>query len=314
MNHKRQIRKYLRRLIYHPEEANSDRNDAFQGFMNRQIPKEFISEELKTSGRTFLTIEGEEFREFKGICRNLRSDILTEYLKDKEIENKVWYLICDVYFNKKKYNDNKQLNQRIDDFLNETRLPLKNYEVMFPINDLKLDAYPFQIWDTAISWMGEANLENIKIYSKGFIRVEDVKKEFINHTVIKVSIKGTDLGLVNDRARDKAELALKVIKNYLNDSVNIQDRNLLFELSEFSLTLQREYAEEWLPSWRANRKPYGLTVGASLKKHLDIAKKHFQISREFSPNLKSRIERVVYWAGKSIEEKKTHHMNIIRSK
>ena len=82
MNYAREIKKYLKREILISPASGNEQNFFQYGFMQKRIPEEFITEDLKKSGKINLTLDGKGFLEFKKIIKNLRNDKLTEHLKD----------------------------------------------------------------------------------------------------------------------------------------------------------------------------------------------------------------------------------------
>ena len=86
MKYQRDLRKFLNTILFN-QKQQKDKLLVHHGFMSKQIPKTLLTSELEKSGKVVLTLIGEEFQKFKLIYQELRKDIFTEYLKDRELED-----------------------------------------------------------------------------------------------------------------------------------------------------------------------------------------------------------------------------------
>lgn len=300
MVHKRDLKKFLKKILVVQKDPPNEIS-AFNGFMQRQIPDKLLTEELKKLHKTALTLYGVELRDFKIILKNLRKDISTEYLKDKELEDELWYLLCDIYLNKKIYErSSNALDSRVVDFVVKICRPLKNYKVIFRIYNLEIKTGPIQILDCMINNLSEESLADIK--SNMNIKAEDrILNEFAAGPIIIVPMAGNNSGLAEERAREKARFILKVAQTYLYEHRSIRDQNLLFEISE-SAFMKTEDSNKWFWSWKSNRKPYGLTISNGVTDFITKANNDFTIINNLTADFQDRIKRTIYWTGASIQE------------
>lgn len=306
MNYNRDINKYLKTTIFHPNNENAVDQPSFRGFMQREIPEDLLTEEMKDSEQTSLYVDGDGFSGFHNIVKNLRKDNLTEHLNDKELEKRFWHLFCDVYLHKNQYSDSKVLSSRINTFISEICQPFKIYEVLIPLLNAQFSKMPIQIWDSTILIANEANLNALNVQRNGMFS-ESINKEFLDRPVISVVVEGNNESLVMGRARSKSALALKILQTYLKQHIGIRDENLLIVLSEFALRRQKDNSSDWRLAWKGKRKSLGITVGDNLYNYIDKASNHYNFIINFNSDLRFRIERAIYWAGWSIEEEIIDH-------
>lgn len=147
MNHESHIKKLLNLVI-----KETQGNESFnyeRGFYSGKIPDEFLSEEMIESEKTSLLLTGDEAILFNESVKTLRTDIKTEYLKDAEIKNRLWFFICEVWSGKQKYLDAKDLTIKIGEFIQDICKPLDEYELIFKIHNLKVKK-KVKVWDCLI--------------------------------------------------------------------------------------------------------------------------------------------------------------------
>ena len=80
------------------------------------IPKNLIPEDFLEEGIKQLRLSDEERILYNKAYNSLRKENQCEYLKDSEIRECLNYLICKVYFNKKKYNNLNKFNNLVNAF------------------------------------------------------------------------------------------------------------------------------------------------------------------------------------------------------
>ncbi len=298
MNHLRELKKYFKGILLVKKNKTQELSP-LAGIMIREIPQEFRDKAIEHYKASFLTLDGKELNGFKSILKKLRKDIATEYLKDKELEKKVWFLFCDIFINKDKYDCKEVFEKRLKDFLTEICKPLKSYEISFCIIHLQLNS-PISIWGTEIKKLLEDDFKNIKINPKDLMGAK-VVSEFKGKAVIQIPMSGNNENLAIERARERAELVLKAVQTYLSDHMSIRDENLLFKISEFAL-IRDIQTQKWSWNWKAKRKPYGLKIGGTDRDFIDKAESHYKIAKQCDKKLLSIYERAVYWTARSIEE------------
>jgi len=307
MEHQSALRKFLKTILI-PQQKDSKKSFLSGGFMQRRIDEKLLTPELKKSGKIFFTLEGDEFKGFEKIQRNLRQDISTEYLKDRELGDALWYLLCDVYLNKEVYRNSESLKRRIEKFIQQICKPLKDYEVIFGVSNLSIKKYPLQIWDVALNKLTKEDLERMELKIGGKLK-ELLFKKFIKNVVVIIAMQGNNSGFVVERAREKAEFALKVLQVYFNELIEIHDENLLFDVSDFALIRGKEI-NKWAWSWKRKRSPFGISIGDSLLASITKANDHFKVISYLNPNFQSRVQRAIYWLGSAIEEEAFDHKMI----
>jgi len=305
--HKQEIESFLKTILI-PQKKVNKKFQLFGGFMQRRIPEKLLTAELIKTGNTSFLIDGENFKNFKSVYRNLRKDISTEYLRDKELDDALWYLLCDVYLNRKMYTNSGTLNKQIDEFIGQVCRPLKEYEVLFGVRNLIVKKYPLKLWNTVLTQLDVKDLEHIEPQISGKFK-DMIFETFLKNASIMVTLQGNHSGLVIDRAREEAEFIVKVLQTYLNENMSIRDENLLFDISAFSLIRVKD-GSKWAWSWRRKRLPYGITISDTLFATINKANEHFEIITNLNPDFRARVQRAIYWVGSSIKEEVLDHKMI----
>ena len=214
-------------------------------------------------------------------------------------------MLCDVYLNKVKYKDVKSINIKVNDFVKQICRPLKDYEVIFGVLNLRVKKYPMQVWDAIIDKLSAEDLVSMQLNWGGEVKSR-ILKEFVEYSVITVAMRGNNSGFIVERAREKAGFVLKALQTYLRASSGTRDENVLFEITEFSL-LREKGSEKWYWNWRAKRRPFGISISDCDNPAIKKINDQFKVFSNLTTDFRSRIERAIYWVGASIQEEIFDH-------
>ncbi len=272
-----------------------------KGFIGKGIPGELLEPEDDDSSLLSLYLFGEDAQEFRQILTELRNDRTTEYLKDKELEARLWFLCCDILLNKPIYNEGGKLKARVQTFFQELCLPLQEYEVLIAILHFDIQKPPLHVWDFTITkFTREELLKIVAKFPEEF--KEHIVQDFTEQPVMIFREHGNNKKLIVDRAREKARFNLKVLQTYFSASLSIHDQQILFDISEGTLLKNINNPGDIGARWIKNRVPYGLTYTPHLEDYISLSNSHFTAIQSVSQKIKFAIERAIYWIGTAIEE------------
>lgn len=296
MRHQRDLRILLQGGLSDKEEDSVP----FSGVMSGVIPEELLTPELKKLNHTSMVLSGKDREQFYSVFDKLREDRATEYLSDKEIKDRLWFLLCDVFINRSVYKDGSKLKNKIDEFLSDLCKPEIEHEVMFKVLNFDVGLKQLQFWDCLIT-----KYDRQALIDWGFDpsrrHIREVK-DFEDQTQIIVKERGNNPGLIIKRAREKAKRRLKALQVYLSERNYLYDEQLLFELAEDAAVRKLDSPSGVLSSWTRKRSPWGLEYYDAFEKHVTDANHQLSLFETFNPKIKAIIERAIFWIGKAIEE------------
>lgn len=299
----RDIKKFLKRTILSPGGALDGGRNA--GVMQRRVPDEFVTEKMRQERLLDLVLVGEEFVGFKKIFSQLRADPRTEYLKDRDLEERFWYLFCQIYFQRERYKRDGLLSSTVKEFIDEVCQPLKEYEVVFAVEGLELRGDCVDFWGSVLiklsdGLINEANLSfsNFHKHMIGY----DLKSAFENKAGILVREMGNNRSFVAARVRERAQVLLKTLQAYLKEGFGRQEEDLLFELSELYVMRETAGPFRWLGGWDRKRRPGKLILSDPVKGCIEQAKDHFNFLGKMDVSLRKKVEIALYWTGQAVKE------------
>lgn len=296
MKHQRDLRILLQSALSDKEEDSMP----FSGFMSGVIPEELLTPELKQLGHTSMELSGKERDQFYLVFNNLREDRETEYLSDKELKDRLWFLLCEVVINRSDYKDGSKLKKKIEEFLSELCKPVVEHEVMFKVLNFDVGSKQLNFWDCLITKYDRQALIDWGFNpSKRHIR--DIS-DFENQTQIIVKERGNNIGFIIKRAREKAKRRLKALQVYLSERRYLYDEQLLFDLAEDAAIRKLNTANAVLTSWTRRRAAWGLEYYDSFERYVTDANRQLGLIESFNPKIRAIIERAIFWIGKAIEE------------
>ena len=295
MDHVRSLKKFLKTIAL--SSSNQATSSLHPGFISGRIPEDIVSDELRHLGHESLFLTGKECNQYYEVYKVLRAKIGTEHLSDNELKERLWYLVCDVFVNRKKYLEENSLEGKIKEFIISVLLPLEEFEVMFAILNFSIGDYTFEFWDSTIKKFDETMLQISNKTLK-----DKMLKSFHNKTIILLKEDGNNRKFVIERARARAKIKIKALQTYFSELRILRDENLLFELSEYGIARKTgETNGNWI-SWDRKRDPLEFGYHKSFEDHFIDATRLFNEIQKFPRELQAIMERTVYWIGKSIED------------
>lgn len=265
------------------------------------FPDELHTDESREKEWGTLTLFGPDYHNFHNALELFEEDQESEFLSKAEHQDRMWFLFCEAYLNRKTLEDKTVLKELVDIFLKEVRRSECVYEVLIPIENFEIVKGTLPIWDFKLEKITHETLEakGVSINSRivnGFFKNQS------ETTAMIISAKGTSPKHVCERARNKAIFNQRIMQAYFSYSTTLNEQQLLFEMSEFAIVKDVASSTGVLAQWRAKRKPYGLKSSQLADLLTEKANAHHKIVRDLPEKLKSAFERALYWMGISLNE------------
>lgn len=316
------VRKFLAKVV-------NEESDPQDSFYQDRIPEDLLDEETKKRiqeqfyssfiqqdsndpDQAFVTVSNgvpildvislskSESDLFNSIYESLRQDLRTDFLSDRQLKKKLWYLVCRVFLERDRYRkDTSLLKQQAEEFAQDLFKPVQDYEVLFGISNFSLVEDSIEFWDCSIFSKGKLNLvewAKMELNSIGEERLLQLQ----GLTQIIVRDRGNNPQMVFDRARAKSQIRLNALQSFLAEVPYIRDQQLLFEVSACGIV-------RCLPSLEGNmflrfpeNAPVELVHSDSSERVLESAHKLLALIPQFNKGIREPIERAIYWIGRAI--------------
>jgi hypothetical protein len=298
MNHESHLRKLLTLIVKEPQESEPFSFE--RGFLSGEIPRELLTKENMDSENPSLILTGDEMLLFHESVKTLRKDIKTEYLKDNEIKDRLWFLVCEVWNGRQTFKDSKKLKTKINDFIESICKPLDEYEVIFKVHNLELKKR-IKIWDCFI-----VNYSKNTLKRKGFrdtnIYFLKIINDFEKKSLILVPESGNNYSLATERARKKANEVIKLLQTYLSAMPGVANEQLLFSISEEYAIKRRSDSKLISTGWKRDFLPISFDYEDSFLRLTKKANKHYKLIENTPEKLQNCVKRAILWIGKAISE------------
>ena len=187
-----------------------------------------------------LSIGGDEYQQYVICLESLTDERELEHLSKREIDKELWHLLCEVFVDSDKLKKPKALKELLASFQDRLRKPLEEYEIIVPIENLKLGNYTHRI--AAVAFV-EASSEFLQ---KWGINKNNKLHEFfydaaVDKAVALLSEYAGDYSKAIDRARETINTAIAMLRVALLFDHEprivgwkIHDEEMLFRESEHS--------------------------------------------------------------------------------
>ena len=290
MNHEKHLKRLLNKIKV---ETPSHQKSSKRTWVS--MPRELKSKS-KFSPVNTLSLFDKEVDFYYDSFEKLRTDDRTEYLRENELKDKLDILIWEVWLDDSERNNEKFFENKIEEFLEDIFKPLEEYEIIFKINNLKIEK-EVTLWDCLIKNFSKEELIIEGFDKNGLYEISD----FENKTLIFVKEVGNNNSLIIERARKKANFAIKILQSYLSEMRLILNDQLLFSLST-DYVVRKTSDSRLKGGWKRNFSPILFDNENAFAKFTDKANDHYKKIYSFNSEVKNAIERVFYWIGKSVSE------------
>lgn len=288
----------------------------FPSMMQRRIPDDIV---FDRSQGDFLMITDEEHQQYHKCLEYLGNEADLECMSRKEIDTELWHLVCDAYANSDKLKGSGAVKEKAalfeSNFL-ELSKPIKEYEVLIPIQGLQLNSNTL--------YMGDVKLVQM---SDGIVREWDLKKgstpwmdqllDAIGKSgVAIIPEKGNDPQKAIDRARGKLVTVLNVLRMALLIdheprivSFRIHDEQMLFELGEYAVLREVENSKlleaNWSRSFRGMDLKLEGVIESQVTKSAELLNDLAKAIGETGKGVRVRFIRAMEWIGSSVTREST---------
>jgi hypothetical protein len=229
----------------------------------------------------------------------LREDKKTEYLDDRELNNRFSQLVFDVIEKNNKFKTDSELKNKIKKFLNDLLKPIMKYKVLFKINNLDTKIEEIVFWDCTLAWYEKQNL-----FDWGFTEDRNIcfdYKRFENCNLIIIDEEGNNTSEIVKRARIKANKKIRILQTYLKLDYT-QDIQLLFEVSQEYAVISEKDNKLVSSGFDQRTSPIKYDSPTFLAEASEEANADYELIKDFHPKIKDQLERTLYWIGLSISE------------
>jgi hypothetical protein len=308
MKYQQEVRKLLKRVL-HGGRATQSEGSPLEEWSLR-VPENLCTNEMKSQeGYPYFILSEAEFKAFQDIYQKMRRDLAFEYLTDSDLREKLEQILCEVLVNRKHYRNDRNLDERVVQFLAELAKPVEDYEVMFKVVNVEIRGKEeVLLWDATFLRMNKT-----KLMGWGLNRARGLSPaavdEFDNKTLIIVKQSGNNQELILNRARKRAALVLNALQMYLSELRFVYDDQLSFGLSGLSAIRKvtshksagvQDVGEHTLES----KSPFAVHLGRDERFDEFFSKAQHELSTigAFGPEIKAMVERAIRWIGKAIDE------------
>ena len=156
MNHKKHLKNLLEKYLLLGIKT-IQQSELFSGYMGNWIPEPEAPRIFQENGIYFLGTEKTLYFDSYFLLRN---DSQTEYLKDSELNERLYKMVLEVIEDGDKFKNQSELDNKINLFLEEVIKPLKEYEVLFKIHNMDAEIVEVPFWDCKIARYDRACLIN----------------------------------------------------------------------------------------------------------------------------------------------------------
>lgn len=298
MKHEKKLQEFIRRIVEETNHPNAE--SALSGFMSGRIPESLLTLQMRQEGPRFVVLSGQERDSLYSCLKELRADSTTEYLSNEQLKDRLWKLACEICLDTSSYNTASKQLTKAQEFLSTLCQPVKQYEVMFRIENLDMADEQIEIWGSQLKKYSAEELHEWGL--KTTMLTRKALEEFKNQTLITVNESGTNPNLVHERARKSARFKLRVLQSYLSGHEFVQDEQLLFELSELATVKDLQTDKIVSVNWSRARRAIPLQFGMGLESYITEETYDYAIIKQLQPRIKEIVERAIYWIAQAIFE------------
>lgn len=293
INHKKQHLLPLLKGIAEANLADDARRELYWGYLSNWLPE---PEAPRIFAENKIPFTGKEKRNLYISYHALRDDRQTEYLKDRELNERLSGLMIDAIWKPSNYSNQSLQAKKVDEFLSDLLQPLADYEVMFRIHNMNVSIPEIEFWDVKL-----ARLDGQAVKDWGLDRDEFhiVRPElFEDKNVIIVHESGNSSSEVEKRARITATRRLRALQTFLRKEF-IHDFQLQFAVSDEYVIKK---AGSSSGSGFRTSTPLAYDYERALQEEAQKSNETYTLIKKLSPPLREIVERALNWTGLSISE------------
>jgi len=214
-----------------------------EGFLGRGIPSDLNP----SPDKPWLYLKGKSYQLYYESLARLSAEVAFEYMTQDETDEQLWHLVCETALAEGSPRTVQGNKQRVDDFIQRLARPIVEFEVLVPIDHLRVGDRQISIQTISLKRMTSDELR-----SWGMTKDSEVQK-LKGKTFAVVREAGTHYGKAIGRARMKISHALDILIAALAVRRTIRDEELMFELTEaaFAKDPEGKVWSRWDRSYRS---------------------------------------------------------------
>jgi len=179
--------------------------------------------------------------------------------------------------------------------------PIVNYDIPIPILNLDVKESQIKIGDVAIRKLTEKDFEELG-FSRASIHERYFFDKIANNTVAIVRENGNKPEFIVLRAREEADLAIRVLQISLAMNLLIHEEQILFRQGKFVAYLECKNPSNRGYQWQRGYEPLPMEIDDNFSKRIeDFTNKIQRIFGEKN-DFSKRLMTAILWIGRAIDE------------
>lgn len=260
------------------------------------------AEALSSEGTQSIRLTIDETTLYQASCHALAIEPELEHLisgrkKEREVEQPLWELVCELYLNREQYTDAGKRNERLRHFVSEITKPHDDYEVIIVVDHLSMVEGEF-----AVGGVTFFHLDDLRALDWG-VPHHLLEGSVADKTVGQVRVRAGSPKTAVERAKEKIDTALSALRvcgvpmRLIHDSQLQQRRGQDYAVKNLSNSDERP-----LWGWKRGSEPFDLHLQGTILDDFSEELARLQPIRDgaMPRDLNERLLRTMEWVSSSI--------------
>ncbi len=257
---------------------------------------------LPSKGTPGFRLTIDETRLYQDCCHALAAEPELEHLvigrkKEREVEQPLWELVCDLFVNREKYKDSGRRNERLRVFVSEITVPHEDYEVIFNVDHLSMDE-----GELAVGCVTFFRLDDQRALAWG-VPEYLLEGSVAGKTVGRVRVRAGSSKTAVPRAKEKIDSALSVLRVCGAPMRLIHDSQLQQRRGQHHAVKKLSRSDGCpLGGWERGLEPFDLELQGAILDHFseEMARLQPILDGAMPRALNDRLLRALEWVSASI--------------
>lgn len=281
--------------LYLEYPKDSYKPEAKQSIMSRIKPNDI------KEGSDYVELYGKYHWLYRQVLSLLRKELSLEFLKDRELDEELWHLTCEIILLRPSFSNFNAVKKRIRQFTFDIVKPIIEYEVLIPILYIDVRDKIIQIGDSIIK-----SFDETKLIEWGITKESGSPytfQRFLNKSCFIIREKGNNEHLACNRAREKAYFLMKLLQVALTSSRVLHDVELLYKLGSEVAIREVNQPDNVGFDWIRGFTPIRREIDDKLESDVNsFFEKVSSTIFDGDPDLKKSFRTAITWIGRSVEE------------
>ncbi len=297
---KKELFKLINTVVLAPEFSGEDFRKHHLSIKIPQTIREHLSYEETNK---YLYLNETIYRGYDKTFNVLRLEKCLEYLNNKELDDLLKELVCEIHFKKLNFRIKENINNKFIEFVKNISKPIKEYEIVFGVDNLEADWNDYDFWECKITTLDQNLYDNICKSYNSYNSIKSYFNTHLNKPIIKITEFGNNLDLVFNRAKYKARLKLNALRSFINFQYSsINEKQTMFDVSNFGLLIEKETGKILSVKLFKNDRVWKFDWKGNSPEHIEDYNLLLKKTEHFSNELQNRINRTISWLGKAVQE------------